>query len=94
MNVIEARSLLESTHRFPCSYTFKVIGHAKAQFVDRALIAARAAVARELYIEHSSRHTPNGRHVAVTLLIVLESADEVLAVYRSLRGIEGLQMLL
>jgi hypothetical protein len=56
--------------------------------------AAEATIVRAAAVQHSVRYTPDRQHVAVTLEVSVVSADEVMAVYRSLQPLEGLKFLL
>jgi uncharacterized protein len=94
MDHLPAIELLESTHSFPCEYTFKVIGTTESNFMGRALQTVRRMLPEDMEPPFSSRTTPNGRHVSVTIEPTLESAADVLAIYRELAELEGLVMLL
>ena len=86
--------LLESRHAFPCVFTFKVIGSAENNFTARVVAAVRDELHLEVDPPYSLRNTAHGRHVAVTLEPECESAQQVLAVYGRLTGMDGLVMLL
>jgi uncharacterized protein len=86
--------LLEQRHAFPCSFTFKVIGSVENNFTARVVAAIRDELNLELDPPYSLRHTAHGRHVAVTLEPECDSAQQVLAIYSRLTGMEGLVMLL
>ena len=94
MDRLPAIELLESTHSFPCSYTFKVIGLAEGNFVGRVLHAVRRVLPEDAEPPFSSRQTAGGKHVSVTIEPTLETADDVLAVYRELVELQGLVLLL
>jgi putative lipoic acid-binding regulatory protein len=93
MGELPAIELLESTHTFPGPYIFKVIGRSDRGFVARAVAAVRDELAREVDPPYRVRETAGGRHVAVTLEPHVQTAREVLAVYRRLRLMAGLVML-
>jgi putative lipoic acid-binding regulatory protein len=86
--------LLESTHRFPGPYLFKVIGRVEQGFVARVVAAVRDALAYEVDPPYSLRESGDGRHVSVTLEPTVQSAHQVLAVYSSLRGMAGLVLMM
>jgi putative lipoic acid-binding regulatory protein len=86
--------LLESTHEFPGAYRIKVIGRSDDDFADRVVLEARAALASAEAVTYSLRPTPQGRHVAVTLVLTVESAKQVRLVYSRLMRLEGLVLLL
>jgi putative lipoic acid-binding regulatory protein len=85
--------LLEKAHAFPCPYLFKIIGKADEGFLARVI----AAVREELFIEvdppYRVREAVGGRHVSVTLEPVVQSAHQVLAIYRRLGVLDGLVMM-
>lgn len=94
MDRAAAIELLDATHSFPCVYTFKVIGRSEGNFVGRVLQAVRRALPEDAEPSFSSRRTPAGRHVSVTIEPVLDSAADVLAVYRELSELQGLVLFL
>ena len=86
--------LLESTHDFPCVYLFKVIGKTEDGFVARVAAAVREELACDGDPPYSLRQARGGGHVAVTLEPRVQSASQVLAVYRRVQRIDGVVMLL
>jgi putative lipoic acid-binding regulatory protein len=86
--------LLENTHRFPGPYMFKVIGRVENGFVARVVAAVREELADDVDPPFSVRETAGGRHVSVTLEPQVQTARQVLAVYRRVRKTAGLVMLL
>jgi len=90
---LPALELLEKTHSFPGPYMFKVIGRSEDGFVARTVAAVREELASDGDPPFRTRQTPNGRHIAVTLQPTVQTAHEVLAVYRRLRSLTGLVML-
>jgi putative lipoic acid-binding regulatory protein len=94
VGVLPSIELLESTHAFPCPYMFKVIGRVEDGFVARVVAAVRDELAEEVDPPHSTRSTAGGRHVSVTLEPTVQTARQVLAVYRRVRTLRGLVMLL
>lgn len=91
---LPSMDLLEQRHSFPCAFTFKVIGSSENNFTARVVAAIRDELGLELDPPFSLRHTAHGRHVAVTLEPECQSAQQVLAVYGRLTGMDGLVMLL
>lgn len=91
----EARTLalLESTHTFPGPYTFKVIGRTDLGFVARTVAAVRDALNEPEDPPYRVRESVGGRHTAVTLEPIVQTAQQVLAVYRRLSSTAGLVML-
>ncbi|HZT83206.1 MAG TPA: DUF493 domain-containing protein [Gemmataceae bacterium] len=86
--------LLEATHQFPGTYTFKVIGKAENGFSARVVAAVRDTLAQEVDPPHSLREAHGGRHVSVTVEPTVRTAEEVLAVYRRISTIVGVVMVM
>lgn len=86
--------LLESIHQFPGVFQIKAIGRAGDDFEARVLSAAHEEVASPSEVDHSSRTTPGGRHIAVTLDITVQTAEQVHAIYARIRDVPGLLLLL
>lgn len=89
-----SRRLLDETHTFPCDFMVKVIGVAQEQFVQRVVLAVRRTQQLEQDPPFRYRHTPSGRHVAVTLEPRVNSAQEILAIYREIRRLDGVVMMM
>jgi len=94
MSQLPSAELLDQTHTFPCTYSFKAIGNTTDDFALRVVAAVRAEFAAEADPPFTLRKTDGGRHVAVTLEPVVQSSAQVLAVYDRIRHIEGLILLL
>jgi putative lipoic acid-binding regulatory protein len=86
--------LLEATHQFPGRFIFKVIGRVDNGFAARVVAAVRDELAEEIDPPHSIREAAGGRHVAVTLEPTVTTARQVLAVYRRVRKLTGLVMMM
>jgi len=86
--------LLEKTHAFPCPFVFKIIGKAEQGFLARVVAVVREELAEESDPPYRVREAVGGRHVAVTLEPIVQSAHQVLAIYRRLGTLEGLVMML
>jgi len=78
---------------FPCDYEFKVFGPNEEAFREAVVDAVSAvlAISRHALRERPSR---NGTYRCVTVLVRLQSREQLEAIYRQLRGIEGLRYLL
>lgn len=85
--------LLESTHTFPGPYMFKVIGRSERGFVARTVAAVRDQLAVPGDPPYSVREAVGGRHVAVTLEPVVQTAQQVLDIYGRLKSLVGLVMM-
>jgi putative lipoic acid-binding regulatory protein len=86
--------LLNDTHDFPGPYIFKAIGRVENGFAARVVAAVREELAQDVDPPFRLRETLHGRHVAVTVEPTVQTADQVLAVYRRIRKMAGLVMLL
>jgi len=86
-------NLLESTHKFPCVFTFKVIGDARSDLTRDTLHSASAALGQDRDLKHSIRQSAAGNHTAITLSVPVHSALEVHAVYHELLKIPGIRAL-
>jgi putative lipoic acid-binding regulatory protein len=85
--------LLEATHTFPGPYTFKAIGRAEQGFTARVVAAVREELAATADPPWRVREAAGGRHVAVTVEPIVQTAEQVLGVYRRLRQTAGLVFL-
>lgn len=86
--------LLEATHQFPGTYQIKAIGAAEGDFVGRVVAVVEEELACPSDLDHSVRQTPGGRHVALTLEITVQNAEQVRAVYARIQEVAGLTLLL
>jgi putative lipoic acid-binding regulatory protein len=93
MGELPAIALLESTHTFPGPYIFKVIGKTDPGFVARTVAAVRDELGDAQDPPYRVRESVGGRHIAVTLEPVVQTARQVLDVYRRLGRTVGLIML-
>jgi len=86
--------LLKATHVFPGTYTMKAIGLREGAFVARVVAAAR----EELYIDadppYTCRESAQQAHIAITLELPVQTAEQVRDVYERLLEIPGLLLLL
>ncbi len=85
--------LLEKTHAFPGPYLFKIIGKADQGFVARVVAGVREEMHSEVDPPYRVREAVGGRHLAVTVEPVVQSARQVVAIYRRLSALAGLVML-
>jgi uncharacterized protein len=85
--------LLESTHSFPGEFKIKAIGAADDDFESRVVGAVSALLPAPSDLDYSVRSTPGGRHVAITLDLTVQSAEQVLAIYAELKQVKGLTYL-
>lgn len=94
MSSMPSLELLQATHKFPCPYMFKVIGRAENGFEARVVAAVREELASPVDVPYKARQTAGGRHVSVTLEPTLQTGEQVLDIYRRLKLVVGLVMLL
>jgi len=85
--------LLESIHFFPGVYKIKAIGRADGDFESRVVEAVCDHLPARSDLDYSVRTTPGGRHVAVTLDITVQTAEQVRAIYAEIRELKGLTLL-
>jgi putative lipoic acid-binding regulatory protein len=85
--------LLESTHLFPGIYTIKAIGRSSDDFENRVVDAVCSYLPARSDLDYSVRCTPGGRHVAITLEISVQTAEQVRAIYAEIRELDGLTLL-
>jgi uncharacterized protein len=88
-----SEELLESTHFFPGVYQIKAIGVADDDFEGRVVEAVTSELATPSELDYTVRMTPGGRHVALTLDITVQSAEQVRNIYTRIREIKGLTLL-
>jgi len=93
MDSTAAIELLQANHSFPGPYLFKVIGRQERGFVARVVAAVREEMAESVDPPYKVRETAGGRHVSVTLEPVMQTAEQVLAVYRRIRSVAGIVVL-
>ena len=85
--------ILEANHDFPGPYMFKVIGAADENFTARVVAHVRDEMQLEIDPPFTLRETSKGKHVAITLEPQCESAQQVIAIYGRLMGMDGVVML-
>jgi uncharacterized protein len=86
--------LLDSSHVFPGVYQIKAIGAAANDFERRVVEAVSAELASAADLNYTARATPGGRHVALTLDVQAQNAEQVRAIYARLHAVEGVTLLL
>ena len=94
MSSLPTVEVLEQTHAFPGPYQFKVIGKADHGFVARVIALVRIELLIDIDPPYRVREAVGGRHLSVTLDPVVQSAQQVIAIYRRLCGLDGVVILL
>ena len=91
MDIQEALSRLNETHEFPTDFLFKVIGSAEGTFEQevRAVCDAHGGAKK-----WSARDSKGGRHRALSIMLTVKSAEEVLELWAKFRNCSGTHMLL
>ncbi len=85
--------LLEKTHVFPCPYLFKIIGKADEAFSARVVTIVREELLIEVDPPYHVRESAGSRYLSVTLEPVVQSAQQVISIYRRLGVLDGLLMM-
>lgn len=85
---------LENTHQFPGPYTLKAIGKNPDGFPQSVLAAIRDELSMTYEPRHELKHTPNGRHVSITVTLTVHSPQSVVQVYARLKTLDDLVMLM
>ena len=93
MTSLPSVEVLENTHTFPGPYQFKVIGKADHGFVARVIALVRTELLIDIDPPYRVREAVGGRHLSVTLDPVVQSAQQVLAIYQRLCALEGVVVL-
>jgi putative lipoic acid-binding regulatory protein len=85
---------LESVHAFPCTYQIKVIGESGDEFVSRVVAIVHEELSAQADLDYFVRESSGGRHVSVTLMMAVQSAEQVRTIYARLGEVAGVTMLL
>jgi putative lipoic acid-binding regulatory protein len=85
--------LLERAHAFPCQYLFKFIGKADQGLLARVIAVVREELAFETDPPFRVREAVGGRHMSITLEPTVQSAQQVLAIYRRIGTLDGVIMM-
>ncbi|MBN1961388.1 MAG: DUF493 domain-containing protein [Deltaproteobacteria bacterium] len=93
-NRTETIELLNQTHEFPCPFTFKVIGENSPAFIAQVAQVAVNALGRETTLVITTRESSGGRHLAVTMVVTVPNAKQVLSIYAMLGELAGVKMVL
>lgn len=88
------QDLLAEQHEFPGPYRMKVIGDSSGDFQARVGATVLAELCSPDQMVLSSRSTPGGRHVAITLDLIVDDAEHVRRIYARLRSLDGTVMML
>ena len=83
----------EDVLKFPTEYTFKAFGPEG----DRFIAEVKRAVSVVLPVsEHSLKIRPSsgGKYVSISILLWLESRDQLIAIYKQLQSVQEIKYIL
>lgn len=87
-----ARELIEAAHDFPGEYTIKAFGPANNGFREAVAVAIEHAVGARH--ECRERLGSKGNSMCITVVLQVETVDEVLRTYERLHLIADLKLIL
>ena len=85
---------LNDCHSFPCPFTFRVIGEGSAAFEAAVVAALESVLGQSAKPSVNSRMSAQKNHQAVTMVVLVASAEQVLQVYAALQNVKGVRMVL
>ena len=91
MDQQEAISRLNETHQFPTDFLFKVIGNVEGTFEKEVREVCESYGGAKQW---SSRDSKGGRHRALSIMLNVKNAEEVLELWAKFRACNGTHMLL
>ena len=89
----DSRARFEDLVEFPAVFTFRAVGAAADDYLDRCLARVEELLERPVS-RHEIRPSSHGRWVSVRIAVEVRSADEIRAVYGALHAIDGTRMVL
>ncbi|MCG3758539.1 DUF493 family protein [Vibrio cincinnatiensis] len=92
MMTINSNAKLKDLLEFPCSFTYKVMGHAKPELPELVL----EVIQRHAPGDYSPRIKPSGKgnYHSVSITITATSIDQVETLYQELGNIDIVRMVL
>ena len=93
-NHIPSLELLQSTHKFPGKYTFKVIGDSQTLIPADLMADIQKALGLAEPPKYEHRHSAGGKHIAITVEMQVPSAEAVHTVYHRLLANPGVRLVL
>jgi putative lipoic acid-binding regulatory protein len=94
MKGLPSIELLESTHSFPCHYTYKVFGAHSDELISVVCVAAEQVAGMSSYVRYTYRQSSGGVHGCVTLEVYMQTAHQVQALYVELGSLSVVRMLM
>ena len=76
----------DTLEQFPCVYTFKIFGRRSDRFVDRVRTIITATLGALPGDALTTRESSRGRYLSVTVLVRVESREQLERVYADLRA--------
>lgn len=92
-NEAEYLEKLREAHEFPGMFTFKLIGKTSASLEEGAREIIRSMYP-DLEPSFTRRESSKGRHVSVTIEMLVPDAEAVVTLYRRFNELPGLHMLM
>lgn len=86
--------LLESVHKFPGNYTFKIIAINNEETLKNILEVMKVKLNLPEPPKYTSRVSEGGKHVSITLEPTLQKAQDVHDIYKALLETKGVLLLL
>lgn len=86
--------LLESVHKFPGTYTFKIIALNNEETLKNILEVMKVKLNLPELPKYTSRVSEGGKHVSITLEPTLQKAQDVHDIYQALLETKGVLLLL
>ena len=91
---VPSQEALEAAHTFPGEYTIKIIGHNQKDFIAATRDVCLGVVGEENILAVNPRNSERGNHLALTLRLKVQSAEEVQRVYQGLKKVPGVLFLI
>lgn len=86
--------MLQSVHCFPGKYIIKIIGPHSQDFVQSAHRGAQAILGGAERFEVKARASSRGSYLSLTLIVQVQTAHQVQALYVELLTLEGLKFIM
>ncbi len=82
---IKLKATLEETSTFPCPYLYKFIVPANGGQLDEV-----KNVFKNLDVKLSTKASRTGKYDSVSIEMQVDSADQVISIYKQMESIEGI----
>ena len=84
--------LIEETHELPGPFMLQVIGRTGGNFEANLLALARGVLELDADPEHRRQITPNGKHVSLTLDLVVQSVGQLERLFERIQDVDDVVM--